>query len=164
MLPTEHLQPIVDSLSAYGRLFNTSVLFTTASQPVLSGKHQGCNYTVNLKGLSSVKEIIPSDMCLHDKLRRVNLHFNNHPIGYDELAESLTQYDKVLCIVNTRRDAQEIYSRLPKEGCTYHLSRMMCSAHIQKVISEIKSALINPEIEIVRVVATQLIDSRINIS
>ena len=163
MLPTEHLQPIVDSLSAYGRLFNTSILFTTASQPVLSGNHQGCNYTVNLKGLSSVKEIIPTEMCLHDKLRRVNLHFNNNPIGYDELVERLMQYDKVLCIVNTRRDAQEIYSRLPKEGCTYHLSRMMCSAHIQKVIAEIKSALINPEIKIVRVVATQLIEAGVDI-
>lgn len=163
MLPTEHLQPIVDSLSAYGRLFNTSVLFTTASQPVLSGNHQGCNYTVNLKGLSSVKEIIPAEMCLHDKLHRVNLHFDNHPIGYDDLAEKLTQYDKVLCIVNTRHDAQEVYSRLPKEGCTYHLSRMMCSAHIQKVIAEIKSALINPEIKIVRVVATQLIEAGVDI-
>ena len=163
MLPTEHLQPIVDSLSAYERLFNTSVLFTTASQPVLSGNHRGCNYTVNLKGLSSVKEIIPDEMYLHDKLRRVNLHFDNHPIGYDDLADRLTQYDKVLCIVNTRRDAQEIYSRIPKEGGTYHLSRMMCSAHIQKVIAEIKSALINPEIKIVRVVATQLIEAGVDI-
>lgn len=163
MLPTEHLQPIVNALSTYQRLFNTSVLFTTASQPVLKGNHQGCNYTVNLKGLSSVKEIIPLDMCLHDKLRRVNLNFDNNPISYDELAERLTQYDKVLCIVNTRRDAQEVYSRLPEEGCTYHLSRMMCSAHIQKVIAEIKSALINPDIRIVRVVATQLIEAGVDI-
>lgn len=163
MLPTEHLQPIVDALSAYQRLFNTSVLFTTASQPVLYGNHQGCNYTVNLRGLSSVKEIIPSEMCLHDKLRRVNLRLEKNPVGYDELAERLTQYNKVLCIVNTRRDAQEVYSRLPKEGCTYHLSRMMCSVHIQKVIAEIKSALMNPEIKIVRVVATQLIEAGVDI-
>ena len=146
MLPMEHLQPIVDGLSAYQRLFNTSVLFTTASQPVLSGEHRGCNPMVKLKGLSFVKEIIPDEMCLHDKLRRVNLHFDKQPVDYDTLAEKLLHYDKVLCIVNTRKDAQEVYSRLSKEGDVYHLSRMMCSAHIQKVIAEIKNALNNPEV------------------
>ena len=163
MLPMEHLQPIVDGLSAYQRLFNTSVLFTTASQPVLSGEHRGCNPMVKLKGLSSVKEIIPDEMCLHDKLRRVNLHFDKQPLDYDTLAEKLLQYDKVLCIVNTRKDAQEVYSRLSKEGDVYHLSRMMCSAHIQKVIAEIKDALKNPEIKTIRVVATQLIEAGVDI-
>ena len=163
MLPMEHLQPIVDGLSAYQRLFNTSVLFTTASQPVLSGEHRGCNPMVKLKGLSSVKEIIPDEMCLHDKLRRVNLHFDKQPVDYDALAEKLLQHDKVLCIVNTRKDAQEVYSRLPQEGCVYHLSRMMCSAHIQKVIAEIKDALKNPGVKIIRVVATQLIEAGVDI-
>ena len=163
MLPMEHLQPIVDGLSAYQRLFNTSVLFTTASQPVLSGEHRGCNPMVKLKGLSSVKEIIPDEMCLHDKLRRVNLHFDKQPVDYDALAEKLLQHDKVLCIVNTRKDAQEVYSRLPQEGCVYHLSRMMCSAHIQKVIAEIKDALKNPEVKTIRVVATQLIEAGVDI-
>lgn len=163
MLPMEHLQPIVDGLSAYQRIFNTSVLFTTASQPVLSGEHRGCNPMVKLKGLSSVKEIIPDEMCLHDKLRRVNLHFDKQPVDYDTLAEKLLQYDKVLCIVNTRKDAQEVYSRLSKEGNVYHLSRMMCSAHIQKVIAEIKDALKNPEVKTIRVVATQLIEAGVDI-
>ena len=163
MLPMEHLQPIVDGLSAYQRLFNTSVLFTTASQPVLCGEHRGCNPMVKLKGLSSVKEIIPDEMCLHDKLRRVNLHIDKQPVDYDALAEKLLQHDKVLCIVNTRKDAQEVYSRLPQEGCVYHLSRMMCSAHIQKVIAVIKDALKNPEVKIIRVVATQLIEAGVDI-
>lgn len=163
MLPTEHLQPIVDSLSAYQRLFGTTVLFTTASQPVLSGEHQGSNYRVKLKGLSSVTEIIPSEMRLHDKLRRVNLHFDKSHVSYDELVERLVQHDKVLCIVNTRKDAQEIYSRLPNDGCTFHLSRMMCSAHIRKVISDIKEVLKNPDIKIIRVIATQLIEAGVDI-
>lgn len=32
-LPTDYLQPIVDSLKTYNKLFNVSFLFTTASQP-----------------------------------------------------------------------------------------------------------------------------------
>lgn len=163
MLPTEHLQPIVDSLSAYQRLFGTSILFTTASQPVLSGEHRGCNPMIKLRGLSSVKEIIPMEMSLHDKLRRVNLHFDNSAVDYDALSDRLMQYDKVLCIVNTRKDAQELYSRLLKGECTFHLSRMMCSAHIQKVIDKIKNALANPDVKVVRVVATQLIEAGVDI-
>ena len=163
MLPTEHLQPIVDSLSTYQRLFGTSVLFTTASQPVLSGEYRGCNPMIKLSGLSSVKEIIPMEMSLHNKLRRVNLHFDKSAVNYDALADRLMQYDKVLCIVNTRRDAQELYSRLPEGECTFHLSRMMCSAHIQKVIERIKDALANTDVKVVRVIATQLIEAGVDI-
>ena len=36
-LPSDYLLPIVDSLKTYNRLFKTSILLTTASQPVLSG-------------------------------------------------------------------------------------------------------------------------------
>ena len=36
-LPTDYLQPIVDALKSYQRMFGISVLFTTASQPVLCG-------------------------------------------------------------------------------------------------------------------------------
>ena len=36
-LPTDYLQPIVDALKSYQRMLGISVLFTTASQPVLSG-------------------------------------------------------------------------------------------------------------------------------
>ena len=163
MLPTEHLQPIVDCLDAYQRIFRTSILFTTASQPVLNGDHYGCNQFVKLSGLSDIKEIIPLDMCLHDKLRRVKLHFDSTPLNYDTLANKLAKYNRVLCVVNTRRDAQEIYSRLPKEGLIIHLSRMMCSAHIQKTIKELKKALNNPNQKIIRVISTQLIEAGIDI-
>ena len=40
-LPTDYLQPIVDALKSYQRMFGISVLFTTASQPVLSGLIEG---------------------------------------------------------------------------------------------------------------------------
>ena len=43
MLPTGFLRPIVDALKAYQEMFGVSVLFTTASQPVLSGLIEGTN-------------------------------------------------------------------------------------------------------------------------
>lgn len=162
-LPTDFLQPIVDSLDTYQRLFGVSVLFTTASQPVLEGTHQGTNPSVSLKGLKKITEIISSSANLHDRLRRVQLEIDQTPSTYDEIASRLTQHDKVLCIVNTRRDAKEIFDRLPDDGIKIHLSRMMCPAHLSSQIQEMKNALINPDNKIVRIVSTQLIEAGVDI-
>lgn len=162
-LPTDFLQPIVDSLDTYQRLFGVSVLFTTASQPVLEENHQGTNPSIVLNGLKSIKEIIPSGWNLHDKLRRVQLNINETPCTYDEIATQLMQHDRVLCIVNTRRDAKEIFDRLPDEGVRIHLSRMMCPAHVSQKIQEMKQALVDSGNKIVRVVSTQLIEAGVDI-
>lgn len=162
-LPTDFLQPIVDTLDTYQRLFGTSILFTTASQPVLEGKHQGTCPLKLLNGLSHIEEIIPKDWNLHDKLRRVQLDIDATSHTYDEIANKLAQHERVLCIVNTRRDAKELFDRLPDEGICIHLSRMMCPAHLSEKIKEMKDALADPTNKIVRVISTQLIEAGVDI-
>lgn len=162
-LPTDFLQPIVDSLDTYQRLFGVSVLFTTASRPVLEGNHQGTNPSVLLKGLKEIREIIPVGWNLHDKLRRVKLSIDDSPQTYDSIAAQLTQYDRVLCIVNTRRDAKELFDRLPDEGICIHLSRMMCPTHVSEKIREMKEALADTSNKVVRVISTQLIEAGVDI-
>lgn len=162
-LPTDFLQPIVDTLDTYQRLFGTSILFTTASQPVLEGKHQGTCPLKLLNGLSHIEEIIPKDWNLHDKLRRVQLDIDATSHTYDEIANELAQHERVLCIVNTRRDAKELFDRLPDEGICIHLSRMMCPAHLSEKIKEMKDALADPTNKIVRVISTQLIEAGVDI-
>lgn len=154
-LPTDFLQPIVDTLDTYQRIFGVSVLFTTASQPVLEGNHQGTNPSITLRGLKNIKEIVPCKANLHNRLRRVELDIDDAPRTYDEVAEHLMQHDRVLCIVNTRRDAKEIFDRLPDDGIRIHLSRMMCPAHLSEKIQEMKDVLADSRNRIVRVVSTQ---------
>lgn len=162
-LPIDFLRPIVDSLKTLNRVFGTSILFTTASQPVLTGELEGENALIKIKGFSHIKEIVPSDAKLYDKLRRVDLKIDDSAQDYEEIATQLSQHKRVLCIVNTRKDAKEIFERLPKEGITLHLSRMMCPQHIRETIEQIKDALKNEENEIIRVVATQLIEAGVDI-
>ena len=162
-LPIDFLQPVVDSLKTYQKIFGVSVLFTTASQPVLSGLIEGCNPKASFHGIESIKEIIPSEYALHDKLRRVQLDINNEPQSYDEVAEQLMKHPRVLCIVNTRRDAKEIFSRLPQEGITLHLSRMMCPRHVSETIARINQALQDGTNTVIRVVATQLVEAGVDI-
>lgn len=112
--------------------------------------------------MEHVTEIIPSSMNLHNKLKRVELHFDDQTKSHAEMAASISTYERVLCIVNTRRDALEIFSKLPEEEGNYHLSRMMCSAHIADTLKQIRADLADPK-KTVRVVATQLIEAGVDV-
>lgn len=162
-LPTDFLQPIVDALKAYNNMFGTSVLFTTASQPLLSGIIEGCNPRATFPGIVNIKEIIPKEYDLHNRLKRVSIINDNTGSTYDEIADRLSSHDRVLCIVNTRDDAREIYERLPKEGLTIHLSRMMCPQHVSKALQEVKRALCDNSENVIRVIATPLIEAGVDI-
>lgn len=161
-LPTDFLQPIVDAMKAYQKMFGVSVLFTTASQPVLGGLIKGTNPKVGFEGIEHIIEIIPAEFALHDKLRRVKLEIDNAGKTYDEIATKLAEHDRVLCIVNSRKDAKELYDRLPDEGVKLHLSRMMCPAHIGETIGKIKTLLKDEAHPIVRAVATQLVEAGVD--
>ena len=162
-LPLAFYKPIVHTLDTLHRLFNVSILFTTASQPVLTGRIEGTNLNASFDALTSVHEIIPTEVRLHEKLRRVELVFKNGTNTYDEIAKELATYQRVLCIVNTRKDAKELYDRLPKDGICLHLSRMMCPAHIAATIRSIKEVLKDDGEKPVRVIATQLIEAGVDI-
>lgn len=162
-LPLDFYRPIVDTINTLQRVFGVSFLSTTASQPILSGRIEGANPKASFDALSSVREIIPDAANLHDKLRRVELQFMDGARSYDEIAEGLSKHQQVLCIVNTRRDAKELYDRLPKEGISLHLSRMMCPAHVSATIEYIKAALKLQKKRPLRVIATQLVEAGVDI-
>lgn len=162
-LPMGFYKPIVHTLDTLHRIFGVSVLFTTASQPILNGRIECSDYRESFDALQNIHEIIPAEAQLHDKLRRVKLDFITETMSYDAIATELTRHNRVLCIVNTRKDAKEIYNRLPKEGICLHLSRMMCPAHVAATISTMKQVLENDEKTPIRVIATQLIEAGVDI-
>ena len=159
-LPMEFLRPIVDTLDTLKRIFNVSVLFTTASQPVLTGRIRGA--IMSFEALPNIQEIIPQTANLHNRLKRVNLYFDRKVSTYDEIVQRICQHNVVLCIVNTRKDACEIYNRLPQIGLTLHLSRMMCPTHVRDTIEVIKDAL-KSHVSTIRVISTQLVEAGVDI-
>ncbi len=161
-LPAEHLQAIVDALKAYNELFGVSLMFTTASQPTLEGERTGHESNL-LLGFDKIEELIPSSMQLHDKLRRVKLEFIDDALSYDEIAKRMMQYDRVLCIVNTRKVASELFNHLPKDENHYHLSRNMCPEHVDSTLQTIKDRLSAGDGKPIRVVTTQLIEAGVDI-
>ncbi|MCD7848798.1 MAG: CRISPR-associated helicase Cas3' [Parabacteroides sp.] len=160
MLPVEFLHPVLDVLQSLQASFKASILFTTATLPVFSG-HIG----TGPEAFNGLKTPVTEITSVHDNLfeafKRVELHWPepNTTTTFDELADELSGYDSVLCIVNTRKEARELCRRMP-EGAL-HLSRMMCSAHIMEVIKLIKQKLKNNEP--VRVISTQLVEAGVDI-
>lgn len=163
-LSLSFMQPIIDAMRSYVRLFGTSFLLCTASQPVLDGERKGCGTAV-LRGLGKdeITPIISPGMKLHHRLRRVSVDIDSTPVDYDSLCTRIATHRRALCIVNTRRHAFEIYTRLRADGIeAFHLSRMMCPAHILDTIGLIKEALADADSDI-RVVSTQLIEAGVDI-
>lgn len=156
-LPLKFYQPIIEGIKTLKEVFGTSLLFTTASQPVLEGTDS------SFDGLDYIHPIIPESRQLHKELKRVEIEEIQESCTYDDIADRLTHHNRVLCIVNTRKDAKEIYERLPQEGVTLHLSRIMCSAHIKQTIQRIKEALASETEMPIRVVSTQLIEAGVDI-
>ena len=76
------------------------------------------------------------------------------------LAGELKNSRQALCIVNSRRAAQEIYDMLPKEGA-YHLSTLMYPAHRHWVLNEIRQRL--KEGAVCRVLSTSLIEAGVDV-
>ena len=89
--------------------FNATAILCTATQPVLKDLIQSF-----CPGME-VKEICSAMPNMHDKFRRVTF-CNGGKLSHAELAEKLSLQSQVLCIVNTRKAAQEIYMLLPEEG------------------------------------------------
>lgn len=161
MLPANFLNPILSVLNTLMTKFKVTALFTTATQPLLygnigSGKDK-------FEGLSTEPyNIVTNAESLANELKRVDIEIPNNldeTTSYDDLAIEIVKYDQVLCIVNTRKDSQLLFSKLPAD--TLHLSRMMCSAHILDTIEEIKRRLKNNEP--IRVISTQLIEAGVDI-
>ena len=164
-LPLSFLQPIINGMKSYVKLFGTSFLFCTASQPILDGVRKGCGEKPFI-GIERnlIRSIVSEDMQLHEKLRRVNINIDTTPHSYKSLAEILRKHKRVLCIVSSRKHALELFNELSQDPdvTTIHLSRSMCSAHILEKINEIKDKLTDPK-KGIRVVSTQLIEAGVDI-
>lgn len=96
---------------------------------------------------------------------RVSYEIVPKELTIDELADELAELESGLCIVNSRGDASKLYEALKERelrtGRLIHLSRMMCSAHIQEVISEIKQRLRDGHPTLI--ISTQLIEAGVDI-
>jgi CRISPR-associated endonuclease/helicase Cas3/CRISPR-associated endonuclease Cas3-HD len=125
MLPTGFLKPCLAALSELVANYGSTVVICTATQP-------------NLNGLLDQRvkpvEIIHSPQELYEAFRRVHVT-DLGDISDSDLSARLKTHDQVLCIVNTRKHAQNLYEQLSKSDNYYHLSsRLSAKLKAQKQV------------------------------
>jgi len=161
LLPPEFLQPILDMLNLLTQHYGVTVVLSTATQPALSTREY-FDAKNNMRGLENVREIMSDPDALYRALERVKVRLPadwNTSVSWDVLANEISQRDSVLTIVNRRKDARELWERMP-EG-TLHLSALMCGEHRSQTIRQIKARLKDgiPT----RVVSTQLVEAGVDV-
>ena len=167
MFPTEFLHPMLRLLEDLRRIYGTQLLFCSATLPPFDKDHSSSFKKVNdFHQLSdAIQPIVPEDPELFKVFDRVIYHLEEKEYTTKELAEELSQHDSALCIVNSRRDASQLYQALLEEGKEaqdiIHLSRNMCSAHLKERIAEIRHRL-KAKIPTI-VISTQLIEAGVDI-
>ena len=167
MFPTEFLHPMLRLLEDLRRIYGTQLLFCSATLPPFDKDHSSSFKKVNdFHQLSdAIQPIIPEDSELFKVFDRVIYHLEEKEYTTKELAQELSQLDSALCIVNSRRDASQLYQALLETGKEtqdlIHLSRNMCSAHLKERIAEIRHRL-KAGIPTI-VISTQLIEAGVDI-
>jgi CRISPR-associated endonuclease/helicase Cas3 len=158
MLPVPLLRPCLEALKALSVQYGTTVVLCTATQPALTTSEAFKD------GLEGVREIIPPERKLYDLpvFRRTEIELLD-PLtrSLPDLAECVRRHERVLCIVNTRRQARELFNLLESGEGGYHLSSLMCPAHRRHVLDEIKDRLKHKRT--CRVVSTQLVEAGVDI-
>lgn len=153
MIPACHLLPCVGAISSLAAQFRASVLLCTATQPMLGDLFRRFSTEQN------IVELCPQISENFRNFRRVSFRDEGR-LSDAALAEKLEQEKQVLCIVNTRKAAQAIYSLLPEDGC-FHLSTLMYPGHRKAVLAAIRERL-KAGLPC-RVVSTSLIEAGVDV-
>lgn len=155
-IPVDLFIPTLAALRELVEHYRCSVVLCTATQPALEQRSEFP------QGLSGVRQIIPSPDRLFQRLKRVEVK-NAGRLTDVELVERMVGHPQVLCVVNTRRHASELFDRLAAQtpACSFHLSTLMCGAHRRRVLSTIRKRLRNEEP--CQIVSTQLIEAGVDI-
>lgn len=150
MIPTHFLTPCLMAISELVINYQSTCVLCSATQPSLKDR---------FPKEVAIKEICMNTNSLYEFFKRTKV-VNRGKMETGQLGEELNSCNQVLCIVNNKKHAKEIFSKLKGEG-VFHLSTRMCPKHRSEVLDEIKQRL--KEKKICKVVSTQLIEAGVDI-
>jgi CRISPR-associated endonuclease/helicase Cas3 len=154
-LPANLLEPTLAALAELVRNYGCTIVFCTATLPAIEWRD---DFPI---GVKDVIPIIDDPHKLQAEMRRVHVEAVG-TLDDTALARRLADEQQVLCIVNTRRHAAELYQQLARKGerCL-HLSANMCAAHRSDVVDKIRERLRKGAS--CRVVSTAVIEAGVDV-
>ena len=169
--PPHVLLPCLAVLEELRRGYGASIVLCTATQPAWRALDKALVFTrpggaVVNHGLDigPERELAPRPPELYTALRRTRVEVLPEPVADTAIADAFTQAPQMLCIVNSRAHARDVFELIhgrELEGAAY-LTTLMCAAHRREILAGIKQRLCAglP----VRLVATSLIEAGVDIS
>lgn len=155
-IPVEKLAPCLEVIKELSLNYGVTSVLCTATQPVLEYSEQFRS------GLKIDHEIIQDIPALFANLKRTE-EFHIGSLSESEVAEKLRAHEQVLCIVNTRQQALDIFQCLPDSEGNIHLSALMHPVHRSEKLAEIRKRLSPKNSLPCRVVSTQLIEAGVDV-
>ena len=151
MLPNDYLKPCVKAIEELVVKYKVTAVLCTATQPSLEAL---------FSKKVSLKEICKDVNDLYEFFRRVSYQQEKYA-DIDELVCAINRHKRVLCIVNSKKTAQDIFDKLNEVG-RYHLSTFMGPNHRRSVLEKIRGCLKDGN-ETCRVVATSLVEAGVDL-
>jgi CRISPR-associated endonuclease/helicase Cas3 len=158
-LPLELLRPCVAALKELAANYGCSIVLCTATQPALLA-HPPAGGRPFANGFEDVIELAPDPPGLFEALRRVQVRSIGEQ-GDVDIMERLANAAQALCIVNSRAHAQTLYGAIRHLEGARHLSTLMCAAHRQSVLAQIREDLTAGRP--CRVISTSLIEAGVDV-
>ena len=153
-LPAGLLAPILDGLRQLTEHYGASVVLSTATQPAF-------DLVDEFRDIPA-REIVPGHARHFEALKRVEYDFSrtDEPNEWPEVAAWMHEERSVLAIVNTKRHATELLDALGDPDAL-HLSTLLCRAHRDEVLDEIRQRLAAGRP--CRVVSTQVVEAGVDL-
>ncbi len=150
LLPIKYLQPCVRAISELVQNYNCTCVLCSATQPALDKQ-----FPAEIKSWELCDNIKDN----YEFFKRTYLQHIGQ-LSDEELAEHLNSKKQVLCIVSTRKQAQNVFSMLKGNG-VYHLSTLKYPLHRKQVLKEVRFRL--SQNTQCRLVSTSLIEAGVDV-
>jgi len=160
-LPLNLLRPCMAAIEELAKNYGCSIVLCTATQPAFK-EEDGFK-----GGLKNVRELAESEdrvtlnpKKLYEDFRRVSVSHIGE-LNDAEIIKKLQENEQILCIVNTRKQAQLLYQGIAYLEGSFHLSTYMYAVHRKAVLEKIRTSL--KEKQPCRVVSTSLIEAGVDV-
>ncbi|WP_448502753.1 CRISPR-associated endonuclease Cas3'' [Sphingomonas sp.] len=168
MVPLHLLRPCMAAIGELVRNYGATVILCTATQPALrkidgalpphKGKHRDVAQGL---AIDEERELAPRPRKLYRELKRVEVEWRRDSVPDAEIAARFADRDGMLCIVNSRRHAGELFEAIRDLPGARHLTTLMCARHRRAVLGDVRAAL--SEGRPVRLVSTSLIEAGVDV-
>ena len=151
MIPTGFLKPCVYAINELTKHYNCTAVLCTATQPSLEKFFE--NQTVH--------EICTEIEENYNFFRRTTIKVLKEKISAEELTERLKEIRQVLCILNKKKTAKEIFENFQGEENTFYLTTNLFPLHRSVILQKIKNCL---EKKLpCRVISTSLVEAGVDL-